>query len=139
MSESQHKEKPKTIFLKDYCPPDYRIETVNLQFDLDETRTSVKSLLSSRAATTARGCAATRAGRTGPYAQGRGLDGRSLGGDYRVDPESLTIPSVPEQFTLEIETEIDPRENTSLSGLYMSGSGYTQCEAEGSRRDHLIP
>ncbi len=35
----------KTIYLKDYRPPDYLIETVNLEFDLDETRTRVKSLL----------------------------------------------------------------------------------------------
>ena len=133
MSES----KPKTIYLKDYRPPDYRIETVNLQFDLDETRTSVKSLLIITSSH-------DRSGGARPLVlDGRGLtlkavalDGRSLGpGDYRVDPESLTIPFVPEQFTLEIDTEINPRENTSLSGLYMSGSGfYTQCEAEGFRR-----
>jgi len=36
---------PKTTRLKDYRPPDYRVETVNLQFDLDESRTTVKSLL----------------------------------------------------------------------------------------------
>ena len=36
---------PKTTHLKDYRPPDYRVETVNLQFDLDESRTTVKSLL----------------------------------------------------------------------------------------------
>ena len=35
----------KTIYLKDYRPPDYCIETVNLEFDLDETRTRVKSLM----------------------------------------------------------------------------------------------
>ena len=39
-------EQHKTIYLKDYQPPDYRVETVNLQFDLDETRTSVRSTLS---------------------------------------------------------------------------------------------
>ena len=43
MSDSQAKHK--TIYLKDYCPPDYLVETVNLEFDLDETRTRVKSLL----------------------------------------------------------------------------------------------
>jgi aminopeptidase N len=35
----------KTTYLKDYRPPDYRIETVNLQFELDETRTRVGSLM----------------------------------------------------------------------------------------------
>ena len=40
-----NKSAPATIHLKDYSPPDYRIETVNLQFDLEETQTTVKALL----------------------------------------------------------------------------------------------
>ena len=35
----------KTVYLKDYRPPDYLVETVMLEFDLDESRTRVKSLL----------------------------------------------------------------------------------------------
>ena len=42
--DAQPHEKPKTIYLKDYRPPDYRIDTANLQFELDETKTRVKSL-----------------------------------------------------------------------------------------------
>ncbi len=42
---------------------------------------------------------------------------------------------MPERCSLEIETEINPKDNTELSGLYMSGSGFfTQCEAEGFRK-----
>jgi aminopeptidase N len=38
-------------------------------------------------------------------------------------------------FTLEIDTQIDPSNNTKLSGLYRSNGVYcTQCEAEGFRR-----
>jgi aminopeptidase N len=124
-------------YLKDYRPPDYRILTANLQFDLDEERTLVKSLLIFQAA-------------YDPGMENRplkldgrdlellslSLDGRKLGpGEFTLDEESLTIPGVPGQFTLEVETAISPKRNTALNGLYTSGKNfYTQCEAEGFRR-----
>ena len=47
---------------------------------------------------------------------------------------------MPERFTLEIETEIDPGANTELSGLYLSnGNFFTQCEAEGFRKITYYP
>jgi aminopeptidase N len=56
-------------------------------------------------------------------------------GEYTVSEENLTIPGLPENFTLEIEVEINPSANTALTGLYLSGGGFfTQCEAEGFRR-----
>jgi aminopeptidase N len=124
-------------YLKDYQPPYYRILTTNLQFDLDEERTIVKSLLIIQA-----NYDASRESRPLKL-DGRdlellsvSLDGRKLGpGEFTVDEESLTIPVVPGQFTLEIETAINPKLNTELSGLYLAGSMFcTQCEAEGFRR-----
>ena len=127
----------KTIHLKDYRPPDYRIETVNLEFDLDETRTRVKSLLTVV-------CNHDRCEGIHPLVlNGRDLelkairlDGQALSERaYKLDETSLTILPVPDRFVLEIETEINPAANTELSGLYMSASGfYTQCEAEGFRK-----
>ncbi|HUI68504.1 MAG TPA: aminopeptidase N [Nitrospirota bacterium] len=127
----------KTVYLKDYRPPDYRIETVNLQFELDETRTRVGSLMTIV-------CTHDRCEGFHPLVlNGRDLvlkaikiDGRLLDEhDYKLDSESLTILAVPERFTLEIETEINPRDNTELSGLYMSSGNFcTQCEAEGFRK-----
>jgi aminopeptidase N len=124
-------------YLKDYQPPDYRILTANLQFDLDEERTIVKSLLIIQA-----NYDASRESRP-LRLDGRDLellsvavDGRKLGpGEFTQDKESLVIPDLPGQFTLEIETVISPKKNTELSGLYLSGSMFcTQCEAEGFRR-----
>ncbi len=43
-------ETPRAIHLKDYRPPAYLIDTVALDFDLDKTRTRVRSRLSLRAA-----------------------------------------------------------------------------------------
>jgi aminopeptidase N len=53
--------------------------------------------------------------------------------DYKLDDETLTLLSLSDRFTLEIES--NPSANTELSGLYMPGSGFfTQCEAEGFRK-----
>ena len=42
---------------------------------------------------------------------------------------------MPDACELSIETRIAPKDNTELSGLYVSnGSFFTQCEAEGFRR-----
>jgi len=140
MSEVQKTHK--TIQLKDYRPPDYLIETVNLEFDLDETRTRVKSLLTVL-------CNHDRCEGIHPLVLNGGgaalkairLDGQPLSErDYKLDDSSLTVLPVPDRFILEIETEIDPKNNTELSGLYMSASGfYTQCEAEGFRKITYYP
>ncbi|MEA3544657.1 MAG: aminopeptidase N, partial [Thermodesulfobacteriota bacterium] len=54
--------------------------------------------------------------------------------------ESLQISGVPEKFILEIQTQIDPLNNTSLEGLYLtSGNFCTQCEAQGFRRMTYYP
>ncbi len=55
-----------------------------------------------------------------------------------IESEHLEIPHnlIPNsRFSLEIETEINPSQNTSLEGLYISSGIYcTQCEAEGFRK-----
>jgi len=132
----------KTIYLKDYRKPDYLIETVNLEFDLDETRTRVKSLMTVV-------CNHDKCEGIHPFVlNGRDmelkavkLDGTALREqDYRLDAASLTILPVPDRFTLEIETEINPKDNTELSGLYLSGGNFcTQCEAEGFRKITYYP
>ncbi|MBO6503794.1 MAG: aminopeptidase N [Kordiimonadaceae bacterium] len=54
--------------------------------------------------------------------------------DYQVDDELLLLKDVPDEFSLEIVTELKPAENTRLEGLYESGGNLcTQCEAEGFR------
>jgi aminopeptidase N len=133
---------PRTTYLKDYRPPDYRVETVNLQFDLDESRTTVKSLLTVV-------CNHDRCEGIHPFVlQGRDLkllalklDGQPLSEhDYKIEGEILSIIPVPDRFVLEIETECDPAANTELSGLYRSGSMFcTQCEAEGFRKITYYP
>ncbi|UEM20493.1 aminopeptidase N [Skermanella mucosa] len=131
------KSTPQAIHLKDYAPPPYLIDTVDLAFDLGEEVTRVRSTLALRANPDA-------ASPAGPLVlDGQdmrlvsvALDGRTLDpSEYSVGPESLTIPNPPDSFSLEVVTELKPQENTSLSGLYRtSGNFCTQCEAEGFRK-----
>jgi aminopeptidase N len=124
--------------LKDYAPPDYLVETVDLGFALDPKATRVKSKLRLRPNPKA------AAGGRPLMLDGEGLvlqsvarDGKPLGLDeYRLDEKSLTIPKVPAgPFTLETVILCDPEANTALSGLYRSRGTYcTQCEPEGFRR-----
>jgi len=127
-------DQPKTIRLEDYQEPAYLVENVDLVFDLSPHSTRVL-------------CATTY------YANNKDsaplvlngedikllhitLDGHELDeNDYVIDGDTLTLPNVPERFELVVETEIDPKGNTQLSGLYQSNATYcTQCEAQGFRR-----
>src|SRR5262245_45410811 len=124
--------------LKDYVPPNYLVDTVELDIALDPKATRVKSKLSLRP--NPKGSAAGRPlvlDGEGIVLQSLALDGKPLGlDDYRLDEKSLTILGVPDgPFSVEIMTSCDPEANTALSGLYRSRGTYcTQCEPEGFRR-----
>ncbi|MFZ2486361.1 MAG: aminopeptidase N [Candidatus Rickettsiella isopodorum] len=127
----------KTTFLKDYIPPSFLINRVELTFKLNENLTQVNS----RLALTRNSISENK---NKPLVlQGENcelifikLDGRLLSNsDYQLKGNELSIFQVPDQFNLEIENRIKPKENTALSGLYVSrGIFCTQCEAEGFRR-----
>ncbi len=129
---------PRPIHLKDYRPPAYLIDKVDLDVSLDRTRTRVKSRLAVRPNPDAKG-------RPGPLRldgehldlDGVKLDGKTLSGkDYKLTDSSLTISKTPAApFTLEIITFVNPEANKALQGLYRTNDVYcTQCEAEGFRR-----
>ncbi|HEY5411179.1 MAG TPA: aminopeptidase N [Caulobacteraceae bacterium] len=125
---------PQPIRLADYRPPAFLVDEVELDFALEPTATRVKARLKLR--------------RNGDHQdalvldgvrlklQSVAIDGQALGGNhYEVSDETLTIPDVPETFTLETEVVIDPQANTHLEGLYMSAGRFcTQCEPEGFRK-----
>ena len=130
---------PKTVYLKDYTPPDYLIDEVELTFELDEAQTQVRANLNLR---------------RNPLSQhdsvslellGEDLelisvavDGTALADtDFVVTPEALLILKVPQDkaFTVSLENRINPKANTALEGLYLSSSMLcTQCEAQGFRK-----
>jgi len=121
------------VRLSEYRPPDYRIETIAMDFALDPNATIV----------TARSTVVRAAANAAPLVldgvrlelKSIAIDGKPLTPDaYKADDDSLTILNPPARFELEIVTRIAPAQNTQLEGLYQSGGRFcTQCEPEGFR------
>ncbi|MEM7433737.1 MAG: aminopeptidase N [Myxococcota bacterium] len=125
------------IYRLDYAPPTFSIDTVDLTFLLDETRTSVRATLEIRRREDAP-ADATDLVLDGDELEltSIALDGAALdAARYEATPERLLVRDVPDRFKLETEVAIRPSANTKLMGLFMSGGSFcTQCEAEGFRR-----
>ena len=129
-------EEPRPIRLKDYRPPDWLIDTVELDISLDAAATRVRAKLRLKPNGTSTLAPLVLDGED-LVLRSLAVDGKELPKEsYLATPEQLTIAQPPNgQFDLEIETLIDPAANTQLMGLYRAGSTYcTQCEAEGFRR-----
>jgi aminopeptidase N len=131
---------PQTIFRKDYTPPAYLVDTVELGFDLDPARTIVANRITMHHNPASKSRDIVLHGEEIELVQLR-LNGKLLtAAQYRLTPSSLTIPKAPVEAVLEIETLCAPVKNTTLSGLYVSnGNFFTQCEAEGFRRITYFP
>jgi aminopeptidase N len=119
-----------TVHLKDYNPPAFLVTDVELDVDIREDHALVRAKLQIR-----------RNAGPGPLV----LDGDELElisvavngrpAAHSTAPDRLTLPDVPDAFTLETVTRIVPQENTQLEGLYATQHGFvTQCEAQGFRR-----
>ncbi|MEZ5900723.1 MAG: aminopeptidase N [Hyphomicrobiaceae bacterium] len=129
---------PRPILLKDYRPPDFLIDKVDLTIALHPTRTRVDARLSLRRNPTAES-ADVPLRLDGEHLE---LSRIALGGkelhaeSYIVDEKGLTVKAAPKDpFTLELTTYINPDANTALQGIYRSRGVYcSQCEAEGFRR-----
>jgi aminopeptidase N len=118
-----------------YTAPAFWIDTVDLTFDLDPTKTRVLNKMRLRR-------------NPDVAAQALRLDGEDLnlarvlvnggGTSFKMDGNQLVLENLPEgndAFDLEIFTTCNPEKNTQLMGLYVSNdSFFTQCEAEGFRR-----
>jgi len=124
-----------TTYRKNYTPPSFWVDTVEMGFDLDPDRTTVttRSILTRNPDSPEKDLILQ--GESLKLVQIR-LNGQKLPRTaYQIDQHSLRIYNPPSQITLDIETEICPVKNTSLSGLYVSNHNFfTQCEAEGFRK-----
>ncbi|VAX06765.1 Membrane alanine aminopeptidase N [hydrothermal vent metagenome] len=131
----------KTIYLNDYKKPDYQLDSVELKFELHETRTQVYSKLVLTRAAGASKDAPLLLHACQLELTTLKLNGENLSAEhYELSKEQLIITQPPEQFELEIETQINPETNTALEGLYLSSGMFcTQCEAEGFRRITYFP
>ncbi len=129
------------LYREDYRPSEYKIPNVKLNISLDEENTVVKSHID------------VKRNPDNPVGGPLVLNGEDLRlvslkitengvtrdldqSEYMVTPDTLMIkrpPSAP--FSLDITTEVNPKENTKLSGIYMAGDILcSQCEAQGFRR-----
>ena len=130
--------KDRTVYLKDYRPTDFIIETVDLAFELGETLTTVASEIRMKRRPGAGVDAPLELVGDGLQLAGLALDGRPLLPErYECTSDHLKIHDLPaeDEFTLTIRTHINPTANTQLLGLYRTNGIYsTQCEAEGFRR-----
>jgi aminopeptidase N len=131
---------PTTIYRKDYTPPAFLVDTVELGFDLAPARTVVANRITLRQNPASSSHDIVLHGEAIELVQLR-LNGKQLDvGDYTLTESTLTIRKAPADVVLEIETICAPVENTTLSGLYVSnGNFFTQCEAEGFRRITFFP
>ncbi len=128
---------PQAVRLSEYRPPDFLIDTVDLDISLHRTQTRVRARLAIRRNPKGRPDAPLTLDGDGLTLQALRLNGAPPdASSFEATPDHLTLHATPDApFTLDIETQIDPTANTQLSGLYRSGSAYcTQCEAEGFRR-----
>ncbi|MGA7487092.1 MAG: aminopeptidase N, partial [Xanthobacteraceae bacterium] len=135
-------EEARPVRLEDYRPPDWLVDTVELELSLDPAATQVRATLALRPNGDGAAPAPLILDGDGLKLRALRLDGAVLLPEQFVaTADRLTIAQPPPRpFRLEIETVVDPSANTQLSGLYRSGPIYcTQCEAEGFRRITYFP
>jgi aminopeptidase N len=131
-----------TVFLRDYRPPAWRVDEIELEIDLDADATLVTARLQLRQMQAG---ATLRLDAIALELLEVRIDGRALGAEaYRLDDTALALPGVHGDVTIETRVRIAPARNSAMQGLYLSGTrehGFllTQCEAEGFRRITPFP
>ena len=154
--------------LRDYRPPPFLVDSIDLDFDLAATACVVTSTLVLRRAPDTPAGTPLQLDGTELELLDAALNGRRLSpNEYGLDQQSLVIPAslLPSEdeppaaaspaasrpgpgggppagssFRLTLRTRIFPSRNTALKGLYESkGLLCTQCEAEDFRRITFYP
>jgi len=127
--------KPEVICRKDYKKPDFLIPTIDLEFDLHDSRTRVISSMKIVKQKKSKSVPLVLNGEKISLISVK-INGEIVDeSGFKLDDEFLTISDVPDDFILSIENEIDPLSNKALEGLYKSGNIFcTQNEPEGFRK-----
>ncbi len=131
---------PQAIYRKNYTPPSFLVDTVEIGFDLDPVATRVATRLTLKRNPEGKDKTLVLFGEELQLVQLR-MNGKALTKrTYKLEKGRLQILNAPDNVTLEIETITHPDKNTSLMGLYVSnGNFFTQCEAEGFRKITYFP
>jgi aminopeptidase N len=131
-----------TVFLRDYRPPAWRVDAIELEVDLDADATLVGARLQLRQLQAG---VELRLDAVALELLEVRVDGHTLAADaYRLDDTALVLPGVHGDAIVETRVRIAPVRNSAMQGLYLSGTrehGFllTQCEAEGFRRITPFP
>lgn len=123
---------PNRIYLRDYKAPSFQIQSIDLHFNLHETKTIVTA---QQVVEKLEEAPLVLNGERLQLISVK-IDDKLLSpSEYALSEENLTIHNTPKKFNLEIQVEINPEANKSCEGLYLSkGIFATQCEAEGFRK-----
>lgn len=132
---------PTKIYLKDYMPPTFRVEKIDLDIRLYDDHAMVGSVLNMKR---------EHEGELVLFGRELKLQAISVNGvvlssaEYTLDDEQLTIHHAPDEVLVETLVKILPQTNTALEGLYQAGAGadmmfVTQCEPEGFRKITFYP
>ena len=132
---------PSKIHLKDYQPPSFAVETIDLDIKLFDDHAIVDSTLMMQRQTD---------GDLVLYGEGLELLSIKLNDElltsecYTQIEGKLIITNAPAHSKLQLQVRIHPHTNTALEGLYIAGSGddtmfVTQCEPEGFRKITFYP
>ena len=132
-----------TVRRSDYRPPDFLLDHVALEFDLDPALTYVTATLDIRRNPVVGGAAPLRLDGEDLDLALIAVDGHALPASaYQLRDDGLTLrlrtPS--NRFQVKTIVRIKPAQNTELMGLFVSnGNFFSQCEAEGFRRITFFP
>ncbi|MCX7897512.1 MAG: aminopeptidase N [Rhodocyclaceae bacterium] len=132
---------PPLVFLKDYEPPAWRVDTIELDVSFLSGYVRIESRLRlvRNPLNPQEDC---RLHGEALQLEAIALDGQPLAPSrYVLSEEGLRLAGpLPDAFMLTTVVRVDADHNFALSGLYRSKDGYfTQCEAEGFRRITFYP
>ena len=130
-----------TVRRADYRPPDFLLDKVALEFDLDPAITHVTATLALRRNPVVGGAVPLHLDGEDLDLALIALDGRALPASaYEIHNDGLTLRPPSDRFTLKTIVRIKPSQNTELMGLFVSnGNFFSQCEAQGFRRIAFFP
>ncbi|MDL2059073.1 aminopeptidase N [Mesosutterella sp. AGMB02718] len=127
------------VYRSDYKEPDYRIESVNLVFDLDPQTSTVFNTMK---------VSPLGAQPVELVLDADGLELVSIYENgvqlpqerYSLTEKALTVHGINKPATLTIVNKFHPLANTLLSGIYISNGNFmSQCESQGFRRITYFP
>lgn len=143
-TEDATQQQPVEVYRTDYKPLPFTVDQVEMDFDIRDGKTVVKTSLVWKKNPVADNDKMILDGdETCVTLQSIQLNGKTLTADvdYILKPGQMELlVDLHDGDKLETVVEIVPEDNTQLSGLYKSGSMYcTQCEALGFRRITYFP